>query len=73
MSSSHLEGFVPFPADRAAGYRAAGYWTGRTVASLLSDAAQNWSTHVAVVDADGPQRLTFAQLDERADRAAAGC
>jgi mycobactin salicyl-AMP ligase len=25
-----------------------------------------------VVDADGPQRLTFAQLDERADRAAAG-
>ena len=27
---------------------------------------------LAVVDADGPQRLTFAQLDERADRAAAG-
>ena len=25
-----------------------------------------------MVDADGPQRLTFAQLDERADRAAAG-
>ena len=25
---------------------------------MLSDAAQNWSTHVAVVDADGPQRLT---------------
>ena len=40
--------------------------------SMLSDAAQNWSTRVAVVDADGPQRLTFAQLDERADRAAAG-
>jgi mycobactin salicyl-AMP ligase len=72
MSSSHLEGFVPFPPDRAANYRAAGYWTGRTVESMLSDAAQTWSTHVAVVDADGPQRLTFAQLDERADRAAAG-
>jgi mycobactin salicyl-AMP ligase len=72
MSSSVMEGFVPFPADRAANYRAAGYWTGRTVDSLLSDAAQNWSTHVAVVDADGPRRLTFAQLDERADRAAAG-
>ena len=72
MPSSVMDGFVPFPPDRAANYRAAGYWTGRTVDSMLSDAAQNWSTHVAVVDADGPQRLTFAQLDERADRAAAG-
>ena len=72
MSSSQLEGFVPFPPDRAASYRAAGYWSGRTVDSMLSDAAQNWSTHIAVVDADGRQRLTFAQLDERADRAAAG-
>jgi len=72
MTSSHLEGFVPFPPDRAAHYRAAGYWTGQTVDSILSNAAQTWSTHVAVVDADGPQRLTFAQLDERADRAAAG-
>ena len=72
MPSSYLEGFVPFPPDRAAKYRAAGYWTGRTVDSMLSDAAQNWPTRVAVVDADGPQRLTFAQLDERADSAAAG-
>jgi mycobactin salicyl-AMP ligase len=72
MSSSQLEGFVPFPPDRAANYRAAGYWSGRTVDSMLSDAAQNWSARVAVVDANGPQRLTFAQLDERADRAAAG-
>ena len=72
MSSSQLEGFVPFPPDRAANYRAAGYWTGRTVDSMLSDAARRWPTQVAVVDADGPVRLTFAQLDERADRAAAG-
>jgi mycobactin salicyl-AMP ligase len=72
MPSSVMDGFVPFPPDRAANYRAAGYWSGRTVDSMLSDAAQNWSTHVAVVDADGPLRLTFAQLDERADRAAAG-
>src|SRR6202042_1759444 len=42
------------------------------VDSMLSNAAQTWSTHVAVIDADGPQRLTFAQLDERANRAAAG-
>ncbi|MFZ0719132.1 (2,3-dihydroxybenzoyl)adenylate synthase [Mycobacterium sp.] len=72
MPSSQLEGFVPFPPDRAAKYRAAGYWTGRTVDSMLSDAAQNWSAQLAVVDADGPQRLTFGHLDQRADRAAAG-
>ena len=72
MSSSILEGFVPFPPDRAAKYQAAGYWSGRTVDSMLTDAAHRWPAQVAVVDADGPGRLTFAQLDERADRAAAG-
>ena len=76
MPSSDLEGFVPFPPDRAARYRAAGYWTGRTVDSMLRDAAQRWPARVAVLDADTalrtPQRLSFAQLDERADHAAAG-
>jgi mycobactin salicyl-AMP ligase len=72
MPSADVEGFVPFPPDRAARYRAAGYWSGRTVDSMLSDAERQWPTHLAVVDADGPRRLTFAQLDERADRAAAG-
>jgi mycobactin salicyl-AMP ligase len=72
MPSSQLEGFVPFPPDRAAKYRAAGYWAGRTVDSLLSDAAHHWPAHVGVIDADGPGRLTFAELDKRADRAAAG-
>jgi mycobactin salicyl-AMP ligase len=72
MPSSQLDGFVPFPPDRAASYRAAGYWSGQTVDSMLSNAAQRWPTHIGVVDAAGPQRLTFAQLDERADRAAAG-
>ena len=76
MPSSDLEGFVPFPPDRAARYRAAGYWTGQTVDSMLSDAAQRWPDRVAVLDADttlrSPQRLSFAQLDERADHAAAG-
>jgi mycobactin salicyl-AMP ligase len=72
MLSSQLEGFVPFPPDRASKYRAAGYWAGRGVDSLLSDAAHRWPAHIGVVNADGPQRLTFAELDERADRAAAG-
>jgi mycobactin salicyl-AMP ligase len=73
MTSSPIgEGFVPFPPDRASSYRAAGYWSGRTVDSMLADAAHRRPTHIAVVDADGPGRLSFAQLDERADRAAAG-
>jgi mycobactin salicyl-AMP ligase len=65
-----LSGFVPFPPDRAARYRAAGYWTGRTVDSLLAVAAQRWPKRDAVVDA--AHRLTYAELDERADRGAAG-
>jgi mycobactin salicyl-AMP ligase len=70
MPSSALDGFVPFPPDRAARYRADGYWNGQTVDSLLTTAAHRWPTHVGVIDAD--EALTFAQLDERADRAAAG-
>ena len=72
MSSSVMEGFVPFPPDRAARYQAAGYWSGRTVDSMLTVAARRRPDQLAVVDADGPGRLTFAQMDERADRAAAG-
>jgi mycobactin salicyl-AMP ligase len=67
---------VPFPADRAAHYRAAGYWTGRRVDAILADAAQRWPDRAAVLDSDmssrGAKRLSYAELDERADRAAAG-
>ncbi len=70
MPSSDLEGFAPFPPDRAARYRAAGYWTGRTVDSMLSEAAQRWPGRAVVIDA--AQRLSFAELNERADRASAG-
>ena len=69
------QGFVRFPAERAARYRAAGYWTGRTVDSILSDAAQRWPERVAVLDAVEPSAqhgLSFGQLDKLADRAAAG-
>lgn len=65
-----LDGFVPFPAERAARYRSAGYWTGRTVGSILSEAAQKWPRRLAVQDAD--RQLTYAELEDRAERAAAG-
>jgi len=67
-----LAGFVPFPADRAAAYRAAGYWTGQTVDSILTDAARRWPDRIAVRDALPGDQLSYAELDERADRAAAG-
>ncbi|MGC2656188.1 MAG: AMP-binding protein [Mycobacterium sp.] len=69
-----LPGFVGFPADRAERYRATGYWTGRTVDSILSEAAQRWPDRVAVIDAhqQPDTGISFAELDELADRAAAG-
>jgi len=67
-----LAGFVPFPADRAAVYRAAAYWTGRTLDAILTEAARRWPHRLAVLDAAGGARLSYADLDAYANRAAAG-
>ncbi|MHA3020800.1 (2,3-dihydroxybenzoyl)adenylate synthase [Mycobacterium sp. BMJ-28] len=63
-------GFTPFPADRAAKYREAGHWTGRTIGEVLRTAAQTWPGNIAV--ADPTSSHTFAELDTLADRAAGG-
>lgn len=63
------DGFVPFPADRAATYRHAGYWTGQPLDSILSNAAARWPEVTAIVDAQ--RSYTFAELDAVADRVAA--
>jgi mycobactin salicyl-AMP ligase len=68
--SPSLDGFVAFPPERAARYAAAGYWTGRTVDSVLRRAAAAWPDRVAVVDDNGSH--TYAELDQLVDRAAAG-
>ncbi|MBY0291659.1 MAG: AMP-binding protein [Mycobacteriaceae bacterium] len=71
IDSQHSDlttGFVPFPADRADEYRRAGFWTGRRLDSILSDAATNWPERAAVIDPD--TTYTFAELDARADRIA---
>jgi len=67
-----LEGFVPYPADRAAAYRAAGYWTGQPLDAILTDAARRWPDQIAVLDALPGDQLSYAELDEEANRAAAG-
>jgi mycobactin salicyl-AMP ligase len=67
-----VAGFVPFPAGRAAAYRAAGYWTGRTLDTILTDAARRWPDRTAVIDAGADAGFSYAELDERANRAATG-
>ena len=61
-------GFVPFPDDRAEEYRRAGYWTGRELDSILSDAAATWPHELAVIDAD--REYSFAELAAAAERVA---
>jgi mycobactin salicyl-AMP ligase len=68
--STLLDGFVPFPPERAAAYRAGGYWTGRPLDSVLRDAGGRGPDRVAVIDGAGS--YTYAELDALADRAAAG-
>ena len=65
-----LAGFVPFPPERAAGYAAAGYWTDRTLDSVLRNAAVAWPDRISVVDAVSGH--TYSELDKLVDRAAAG-
>jgi len=69
--SGTTAGFVPFPAQRARAYRAAGYWEGLALdAAILRSAAVRWPDRTAVLDQD--TSLTYRELDEIVDRAAAG-
>lgn len=68
--SDLLTGFVPYPDDRADEYRRAGYWQGRSLDTILGEAAARWPDKPAVVDATG--EYTFAELDALADRISAG-
>ncbi|MER8029961.1 (2,3-dihydroxybenzoyl)adenylate synthase [Streptomyces bauhiniae] len=62
-----------WPAEFAARYRAAGYWRGETFGGVLRDRAAAHPDRLALVD-PAPERRTwtYRELDERADRLAAG-
>jgi 2,3-dihydroxybenzoate-AMP ligase len=60
-----------WPDEVAARYRKAGLWTGETFGAFLADRAARFAARVAVVGADGARR-TYAELDARASRLAAG-
>ncbi|WP_328954204.1 (2,3-dihydroxybenzoyl)adenylate synthase [Kitasatospora purpeofusca] len=73
-----LAGFAPYPAEFAARYRADGHWRGETFGSVLRERAAAHPDRIAIVDPAGgtgddpTRRWTYAELDLRADRMAAG-
>ncbi|GAA4910407.1 (2,3-dihydroxybenzoyl)adenylate synthase [Streptomonospora salina] len=65
-----LAGCTPWPPEFADRYRERGYWTGETLGAFLRDRAHRFAERTALVDAD--RRWSYAELDTRADRTAAG-
>ena len=56
-----LEGFVPFPEDYAARYRAQGYWRDQSLAQEFAAVFERYAERTALID--GEPRYTYAQLD----------
>lgn len=65
-----LDGAVPWPDDLAERYRREGYWRGESLAELLRAPARTGGERIAV--ATRSERLSYAELDWRTDRLAAG-
>ncbi|MFD9945748.1 (2,3-dihydroxybenzoyl)adenylate synthase [Nonomuraea sp. NPDC059023] len=65
-----LDGCVPWPEEFAERYRAAGYWKDETLGEMLRARARERGERPALVV--GQERYTYAELDARADRVAAG-
>lgn len=61
-----------WPAEFAEKYRAAGWWRGETFGEMLRQRAEEHPDRVAIVDPAAGSRWTYADLDRRADRLAAG-
>ncbi|MGW1208843.1 (2,3-dihydroxybenzoyl)adenylate synthase [Streptomyces sp. NPDC002499] len=66
-----LDGWVTWPEPFVQRYRDAGHWQGRPLDRLLRDRAERDPGRIALVDAGG-RRWSYADLDRRADRTAAG-
>lgn len=68
--TSMLKGCTPWPQDFVDRYWAAGHWRGYTLDNLLRGWAQQYGPRTALVH--GGTRITYANLNRRADRMAAG-
>src|SRR5437763_11173996 len=62
--------FDRFPEEFARRYREAGYWRGETLGALLREWATLPEPRTAIVE--GERRWSYAELDAKADRLAAG-
>ncbi|MEV4185872.1 AMP-binding protein, partial [Streptosporangium canum] len=65
-----MPGCVEWPEEVAARYRREGYWRGETLGDLLRRVAAAHGSRTALVSGDS--RWSYRELDERADRLAAG-
>ncbi|MGW4182055.1 (2,3-dihydroxybenzoyl)adenylate synthase [Streptomyces albidoflavus] len=61
-----------WPEEFAERYRAAGWWRGETFGRMLRERAAAHPERTAVVDPASDRRWSYRELDERADRLAAG-
>lgn len=65
-----LEGMSPWPSERAAAYRKAGYWRGETLGHWLAQRASAHPSRIGLVDVR--RRATYAQLERESERLAGG-
>jgi 2,3-dihydroxybenzoate-AMP ligase len=65
-----LAGCSPWPTEAAEQFRALGYWRGESLGDLLREWSRRFAGRTALVHAG--QRMTYAELDLRVDRMAAG-
>lgn len=63
-----LEGFVPFPPDYVARYRAKGYWRDQSLAQEFAAVFQRFAERTALID--GERRWSYAELDAASDNLA---
>lgn len=69
QTGAELE-LTPWPDEVAAGYRAAGYWDGTTLGTMLASSVQRHSDRTAVIDRS--RTWTYQQLVQEKDRLATG-
>ena len=65
-----LDGFTPWPEDKAAFYRKAGCWEGVTIGQMLEESAKKFADKTAIVDHE--RTVTYAGLNKRVEKLAAG-
>lgn len=63
-----LQGFVPFPPEFAARYRAKGYWRDQSLAQEFDAVFKRFADRIALVDGD--RQYSYAELDRVTDNLA---